>query len=251
MLARLRSTITGLTHCNRVAGSGIELELLAIPVSSPPFLEAGRRSLDTSGTVEWRVVLHNSFEHHAFGYESPLDEVVAAALEERGWRADTQVGVSGFRVDLGIVHPDKPGDYLAGVECDGATYHRSAVMRDRDKTRQQVLENLGGTIVRAWSTDWWYDPETATGQIDSTLSELLQRAREEQSVEDLDVQADESRGESIAEHAQTPEEPSLINEPAALAAPAADTAITGAELVGPVTRPQSVARLAVSISSVM
>ena len=112
------------------------------------------------------------------GHESPLEEAVAAALEERGWRIDPQVGVSGFRIDLGIVHPDKPGAYLAAVECDGATYHRSAVARDRDKTRQQVLENLGWKILRVWSTDWWYDAETAIEQIHTDLSALLQRRRD-------------------------------------------------------------------------
>lgn len=111
-------------------------------------------------------------------HESPLETAVAAALAERGWQIDPQVGVSGFRIDLGIVHPDKPGAYLAGVECDGATYHRSAVARDRDKTRQQVLENLGWAILRVWSTDWWYAPERAITQLDSSLTQLLQRDRE-------------------------------------------------------------------------
>jgi very-short-patch-repair endonuclease len=112
------------------------------------------------------------------GHESPLEEAVSAALEKRGWRIDTQVGVSGFRIDLGIVHPDKPGAYLAGVECDGATYHRSIVARDRDKIRQQVLENLGWTILRVWSVDWWYDAQSAIDQLDRKLSELLERARQ-------------------------------------------------------------------------
>lgn len=113
------------------------------------------------------------------GYESPLEEAVAAALQERGWRIDPQVGVSGFRVDLGVVHPDKLGAYLAGVECDGATYHRSAVARDRDKIRQQTLENLGWNILRVWSTDWWYDPKTAIEQLHAALSGHLNRARED------------------------------------------------------------------------
>jgi len=26
------------------------------------------------------------------------------------------------RVDIGIVHPDKKGNYVLGVECDGAIY---------------------------------------------------------------------------------------------------------------------------------
>lgn len=121
------------------------------------------------------------------GFESPLEEAVAAALTERGWRVDPQVGVSGFRIDLGIVHPDKPGAYLAGVECDGATYHRSAVARDRDKTRQEVLKGLGWAIVRVWSTDWWYDPDTAIEQVCSTLTELLERSREAISTEKQQV----------------------------------------------------------------
>ena len=92
------------------------------------------------------------------GFESPFEEAVAAALGRRGWQVRTQVGVSAFRIDLGVVHPDAPGAFLAGVECDGAIYHRSATARDRDKLREQVLGRLGWEILRVWSTDWWIDP---------------------------------------------------------------------------------------------
>jgi hypothetical protein len=110
-------------------------------------------------------------------YESPLEEVVASTLKQKGWLVDPQVGVSGFRIDLGVIHPDRPGAYLAGIECDGATYHRAAAARDRDKIRQQVLEGLGWKILRVWSTDWWYDPDTAMEQIDRSLHDLLARDR--------------------------------------------------------------------------
>lgn len=43
---------------------------------------------------------------------------------------------------------------LLGIECDGARYHSAAVARDRDRLRQEVLENLGWRIHRIWSTDW-------------------------------------------------------------------------------------------------
>ena len=76
-------------------------------------------------------------------FDSPFEEQVAVRLEERGWMVHSQIGVSGFRIDLGVVHPDQPGRYLAGIECDGATYHRSATARDRDFLRQQVLEESG------------------------------------------------------------------------------------------------------------
>ena len=111
------------------------------------------------------------------GFDSPFEEAVAEKLEGKGWQIVPQVGVSGFRVDLGVRHPDKPGAYLAGVECDGATYHRSAVARDRDKTRQMVLENLGWNILRVWSPDWWYDAATATATIDRNLTKLLEESR--------------------------------------------------------------------------
>lgn len=116
--------------------------------------------------------------------ESPLEEAIAAELTARGWRIDPQVGVSGFRIDLGIVHPDKPGAYLAGIECDGATYHRSAAARDRDKTRQQVLEQLGWTILRVWSTEWWYAPGSAISQLHQELNRLLELSREQPDLSD-------------------------------------------------------------------
>ena len=56
------------------------------------------------------------------GYDSPFEEAVARELRRRGWQVVPQVGVSKFRIDLGIVHPDWPGAFLLGVECDGATW---------------------------------------------------------------------------------------------------------------------------------
>jgi very-short-patch-repair endonuclease len=111
------------------------------------------------------------------GFESPFEEAVAAALGRRGWTIRTQVGVSAFRIDLGVVHPDAPGAFLTGVECDGATYHRSATARDRDKLREQVLRRLGWEILRVWSTDWWIDPIGTLDQLDQALIALLEASR--------------------------------------------------------------------------
>ncbi len=109
--------------------------------------------------------------------ESPFEEAVAAHLEKRGWEVVPQVGVSGYRVDLGIRHPDKAGLYLAGVECDGATYHSSATARDRDKVRDQVLRGLGWNILRVWSTDWWFDAEGAIERLHLSLNDALITSR--------------------------------------------------------------------------
>lgn len=110
-------------------------------------------------------------------YESPFEEAVAYKLIHLGWQVIPQIGVSTFRIDLGIVHPDFPGKFLAGVECDGATYHRSATVRDRDKLREYVLRGLGWEIVRIWSTEWWINPDAAAKKLHEALLRCLDKEK--------------------------------------------------------------------------
>ena len=148
-----------------------------------------------------------------FGFERLFEEYVAEALRSRGWEIHTQVGVSAFRIDLAVVQPDAPGIYLAGIECDGATYHRSATARDRDKLREQVLRNLGWEILRVWSTDWWIDRENTLNRLDSQLRSLLAKSRQNRSV--------------IAVPA--PEDPDLLEEELPAEDAAATAAVGGGE----------------------
>ncbi len=110
-------------------------------------------------------------------FDSDFEEAVARALREKGWIVQTQVGVSKFRVDLGVIHPEMPGTYLAGVECDGATYHGSPSARDRDRVRQIILENLGWRLIRLWSTDYFQDQLESIDRIDRRLHEILEEDR--------------------------------------------------------------------------
>lgn len=116
-------------------------------------------------------------------YDSDFEQSVAMALREQGWKVQTQVGVTKFRIDLGIIHPDYPGVYLAGIECDGATYHSSPSARDRDRVRQVILEGLGWKIIRLWSTDYFNEPEFALKKILNQLNDALiddRKQREEE-----------------------------------------------------------------------
>ncbi|WP_395494538.1 DUF3320 domain-containing protein [Acetobacter sp. KSO5] len=117
-------------------------------------------------------------------FDSDFEKEVAALLRLKGWQVVPQIGVSGFRVDLGVVDPDRPTTFLAGVECDGATYHRSATARDRDRLRQAVLENLGWTILRIWSTDWWTNAQRECDRLDKALQALLTKTREERTAQE-------------------------------------------------------------------
>jgi hypothetical protein len=91
--------------------------------------------------------------------DSDFERWFLSRLKCANYEAHPQVGVARYRIDIGVVHPDKPGSYVLGVECDGATYHSSKSARDRDRLRQDVLESLNWRIYRVWSTDWYRDPE--------------------------------------------------------------------------------------------
>ncbi len=105
--------------------------------------------------------------------DSPFEEDVAEVIRSFGYLADPQVGTAGFRIDIGVRHPDRPGQYLIAVECDGAAYHSALWARERDRLRQGVLENLGWHFHRIWSTDWFHHRKR---EIDR-LKHALERAR--------------------------------------------------------------------------
>ena len=86
----------------------------------------------------------NSFEAEVFD-----------VLESKGIPLVPQCGASSYRIDLVAQHPKQRGRYVLAIECDGASYHSSPTARDRDRLRQQQLENLGWTFHRIWSTDWF------------------------------------------------------------------------------------------------
>jgi very-short-patch-repair endonuclease len=105
--------------------------------------------------------------------DSPFETEVIRALRDKGWIVHPQVGCSGYRLDIGVVHPNEPGTYLLGVECDGATYHSMPTARDRDRLRQLVLEGLGWKLHRIWSTDWWTDREREMQKLEKVLNSLV------------------------------------------------------------------------------
>ncbi len=109
-------------------------------------------------------------------FESAFEAEVARLLRDRGFDVTPQVGVAGYRIDLGVTHPSFPHGFIAGVECDGARYHAAASARDRDRLRQEALEGLGWTILRVWSTDWFADPKGEARKLGQALDQVAERA---------------------------------------------------------------------------
>ena len=92
-------------------------------------------------------------------FDSVFEEEVCQFLRDNHYDVDTQVGCSGFRIDMGVKKPGS-SDYFLAVECDGAAYHSSKNARDRDRLRQEILERMGWNFYRVWSTDWFKNNKT-------------------------------------------------------------------------------------------
>lgn len=140
------------------------------------------RVRDTSGMgpKSLKVFLEYA-EHRKFSdimesgadFDSEFERSVYNFIRSKGYEVHGQVGCAGFRVDLGLVNPDSKGEYILGIECDGAKYHSSIIARERDRLRQDVLERMGWNIYRIWSTDWFRNRRDAEKRLIKVIEEVI------------------------------------------------------------------------------
>ena len=112
-------------------------------------------------------------------YDAPWEKWFHDRLEADGYEVQPQVGVSGWRIDLGVKHKDYPDGYLCGVELDGKDHLKQSA-RDRDIERQAILESKGWTILRVWSIDFFNDMEGEYQLLKSEIDQILDEKRKSQ-----------------------------------------------------------------------
>ncbi len=118
--------------------------------------------------------------------DSSFEEAIYNYLDSKGYKLATRIGCSGYRIDIGVKHPTLDGVFVLGIECDGDAYHSAKTARERDRLHQEVLEKMGWTIYKIWSTDWIKDPLTE-GQL---LTEAVEKAIEDYGNKQLFTQTD-------------------------------------------------------------
>jgi very-short-patch-repair endonuclease/DNA polymerase III delta prime subunit len=110
-------------------------------------------------------------------FDSPFEEDVYNELINLGYEVKKQVGSSGYRIDLAVIDPNNPSNFLVGIECDGATYHSSKSVRDRDRLRQNILEDRNWIIYRIWSTDWIKNKKTQVEKLSKFIKSIEREAK--------------------------------------------------------------------------
>ncbi len=115
---------------------------------APPHVQALRLFLEYAAANGQGVTAGEVPETHSL-----LTDVLQE-LNRRGYEAVPLVGSSPNRVEIGVVDPEAPGNYLLGIEFDGPIYHALPTVTDRDRLRQEVLQELGWSIHRIWAPAW-------------------------------------------------------------------------------------------------
>jgi very-short-patch-repair endonuclease len=162
-ITRARQKLTVVSSFNHIdidiarvrAGSGVEL--------LRDYLQYAASHGKRLGDAQLTTIALNDFEADVFD-----------VLTSQGLKLIPQLGASQYRIDMVAAHPSKPGRFVLAIECDGASYHSSYTARDRDRLRQQQLENLGWRFHRIWSTDWFMRKEDEVKRtIDAFRSAVL------------------------------------------------------------------------------
>ncbi|MBB2147981.1 DUF3320 domain-containing protein [Pedobacter gandavensis] len=91
----------------------------------------------------------------AFSFEG----VIAAEIAKHGFMVHTEVGCSEYKIDLAVVDPDHPEEYMLAILTDGRNYHQANTAKDREIIQVEVLASLGWNIHKIWSAEWWEKPE--------------------------------------------------------------------------------------------
>ena len=136
------------------------------------------------------------------GPQKTFEKMVAQALQDRGYTVETNIGSSGYKIDIAIVNPDNPSEYLLGILTDGLTYRAAKTAKDRELNQAGVLKMLGWNIYKLWSLDWWDNPEKVLTDIEKAIAQTPDSEPETAlDSQTADAQAPDSHAQKREEYA--------------------------------------------------
>lgn len=145
----------------------------------------------------------NAVQTHQQSHEG-IAVAICKALEEKGYETDLSVGRSEYRIDIGVVDPEKPDRYILGIMLDGSGYGAAKTTRDREIAQIGVLNGLGWNIMRVWCMDWWDNRDKELKRIFAKLKEV-QSGIKKPDKEEAPVKQAEGQGQQLQSNAAVPD----------------------------------------------
>jgi hypothetical protein len=110
--------------------------------------------------IKGNETLHPHKNSHALYDTDEFCNYICRFLQEKGYRIKQYVGNSDYKIDIAVEHPNYPGCFVAGIECDGNSYLMARSTRDREHLRRTVLEQMGWKMFHLWSAEWTNNRES-------------------------------------------------------------------------------------------
>lgn len=103
---------------------------------------------------------------------------VAKTLEENGFKIKTNIGSSEYKIDIGIINPEKENEYLMAVLIDSENYFNINTTNDRELLVPNVLKGLGWNVFRIWTLDWIKNKEKIVAEIHAEIEKIKMQVQE-------------------------------------------------------------------------
>ena len=174
-----------------VAVSRARYEMIIFSTMRSDYIDLNRTS--SIGVVGLKRFLEYAEKGNTVTYDKqvsavPCDSIhsiIADRLRSIGYVVHTDIGCSGYRIDIGIVDDNNPSKYKLGIICDGENYKRTKTVRDREVVQNSVLKQLGWKLCRVWTLDWWENPDDVMVSIENAL--------EKNATDELDTAVEEEK----------------------------------------------------------
>lgn len=128
---------------------------------------------------------------------------ICARFKAAGYDTDKGVGKSGFKIDIGVISPDKEGTYCLGILLDGPVYKSAGTTSSREISQISVLNGFGWNVVRVWSLEWWENPDKEFNK----LIDLIENKKSESSSDSENIVENPPSSEEDDNAAELSEEP--------------------------------------------
>lgn len=114
---------------------------------------------------------------------SQFENMLFDLLTASGYKVVRRPGFSCFKIDLAVVNA--AGDFALGIMCDGQMYKSAVTVRERERLRYTMLNEIGWKIYKVWSYEWLKNPEVCKKDLLNAVENALQGNGKDTKVDDV------------------------------------------------------------------